>query len=117
MKITLTDRLLRSLAGKPREKPAELWDRGGLVVRAGRTGTVAFGVMGRRRGMPKPIRIPIGTYPPWTLAEARAAARELLRDLQSGIDPRQARAASCRQRPPRYRACSRTWLSNSSPST
>jgi integrase len=93
VKITLTDRLLRSLAGKPREKPAELWDRGGLVVRAGRTGTVAFGVMGRRRGMPKPIRIPIGTYPPWTLAEARAAARELLRDLQSGIDPRQARAA------------------------
>jgi integrase len=98
MKTNLTDKLMKSLVGKRRDAPMEIWDKtlSGLVVRVGRSGTVSAGIMSRPRGRSKPVRVPIGTFPPWSLAELRDSARELLRDMQAGIDPREVRAARLR---------------------
>jgi predicted GIY-YIG superfamily endonuclease len=91
MKGNLSDLLLRSLIGKQNAQK-EIRDRllPGFGCRCSKRGTISFFAMGRRRGVVRgsPIRITIGTYPVWSLADARTRARVLLRQLQGGIDPR-----------------------------
>jgi integrase len=99
MKRALTDRLLRSLAA-PCPAPLEVWDQTlrGFGVRVSRRGTVTFFAMRRRRGAgsSQAIRVSIGPYPLLPLAEARQRAREVLRDLYDGIDPREREAERLR---------------------
>jgi hypothetical protein len=94
MKRSLNDRLLRSLTA-PQTEPFEIWDSAvpGSGVR-GRGGTVSFFAMGRQRssGNPRPIRLTVGRYPELPLVEARQRARNFLRDLRDGIDPREREA-------------------------
>jgi integrase len=96
----LTDRLLRSLT-RPKDKPITIGDSEfrTFEVRAGKTGVVSFSVVKRPPGSRKPTRFLVGTYPNITLAEARTRAREVLREIEGGVDPRirkaeEARAAS-----------------------
>jgi len=70
-----------------------------LQVRASINGTVSFSVLKRPPGSRTLARFPVGTYPLIALAEARVKAREILREIESGVDPRvrkaeEARAAS-----------------------
>jgi len=97
MQRTLSDRLLRSLA-RPNTRDQEIWDPSlrGFGCRARKTGAVSFFVMRRPRGQRKLIRLTLGSYPTLGLAEARARAREALRELEDGVDPRARKAAEAR---------------------
>lgn len=99
MKRALTDRLLRALAA-PSPAPLEIWDTNlpGFGIRVSQLGKVTFFVMRRQRGAGRSqaIRISIGPYPLLPLAEARQRARDLLRDLHNGIDPREREAERLR---------------------
>src|SRR6516162_4211627 len=94
---SLTDRALRALT-RPKPAPVAIFDIDvrQLQVRASVTGTVAFSVLKRAPGSRKLARFPVGTYPLTTLAEARAKAREILREIESGIDPRARKAEETR---------------------
>jgi integrase len=99
MKRALSDRFLRSLA-VPSRAPREVWDQTlrGFGVRVSRRGTLTFFAMRRQRGAGRSqaVRITIGTYPLLPLLEARQRARDLLRDLHDGIDPREREAERLR---------------------
>ena len=91
MKAVITDKLLRAAVtkGKPQVPISDQALRG-FGVRFSKLGEASFYVMARQRGGPsQPIRLHVGRYPALSLAEARERAWPLLRDLQSGIDPRQ----------------------------
>jgi integrase len=93
MKRTLTDRLLRSLL-RPKAKPIAVGDLEvrTLEVRASKQGVVSFSVLKRPPGARKLARFPVGSYPLTSLAEARRRAREILREIQDGVDPRARKA-------------------------
>lgn len=89
MKAVLTEKLLRSLLAKgPPHEP--VWDQTlrGLEARVGERAISLSAVARRRGGGRQPIRLLVGHFPILSLAEARARARPLLRDLQDGVDPR-----------------------------
>jgi len=88
-KTALTDRALRALT-RPKPAPVALFDTDvrQLQVRASVTGTVSFSVLKRPPGSRKLARYPIGSYPLTTLAAARTKAREVLREIEGGVDPR-----------------------------
>jgi integrase len=94
--ILLTDRNVMSLAPKPGEARAEFWDLAlpsfGLRITRptgkNKRGIRSFFVMyrnpaGRRR------RLTIGSYPAFSLAQAREKAREKLRYISESIDPQE----------------------------
>src|SRR6516162_7856657 len=89
----LTDRMLRSLT-QPKREPVAIFDTEvkQLQVRASVTGVVAFSVLKRPPGSRKLARFPVGTYPLTSLAEARSKARDILREIESGSDPRDRKA-------------------------
>jgi integrase len=66
--MALTDIKLRNL--KPREKAYQEADSGGLFIEVSPKGVKAWGL--RYRLGEKQERVGLGTYPTWTLAEARA---------------------------------------------
>jgi integrase len=91
VRAVLTDKLIRGLLakGQPHEP---IWDQAlrGFGIRIGDHGGISFFAMARRRGGDRrPIRFTVGRYPALSLVEARDRARDLLRDLQDGIDPRE----------------------------
>jgi integrase len=94
---SLTDRALRALT-RPKPAPVARFDTDvrQLQVRASVTGTVAFSVLKRPPGSRKLARFPVGTYPLITLAEARAKARAILREIEGGVDPRVRKAEKAR---------------------
>jgi len=67
----------------------------GFGVRATPTGKLSFIVQGRIVGAPgaAPARITIGSFGIYTVELARDAAREHLRSMRMGVDPRAARKA------------------------
>jgi integrase len=87
---SLTDRALRALT-RPKPAPVAIFDTDvrQLQVRASVTGTVSFSVLKRPPRSRKLARFPVGTYPLTTLAEARTKAREILREIEGGVDPRE----------------------------
>ena len=100
---SLTDRSLRKLM-RPKPAPVAIFDTDvrQLQVRASVNGAVSFSVLKRPPGSRKLARFPVGTYPLITLAEARTKAREILRAIEGGVDPRirkaeEARAAAAAQ--------------------
>jgi integrase len=97
MQRALSDRLLRKLA-RPNSEEQEIWDPAlrGFGCRARKTGAVSFFVMRRPRGQRKLVRLTLGSYPTLGLADARARAREALRELEDGVDPRQRKAEAAR---------------------
>ena len=105
----------RSLAVKPPASGTlELWDKvvPGLALRVSYGGTRSWSVMTRVNG--RQIRRKIGTVHTHSLAEARDAARDVIRDAAKGIDPRsnveQARQESDRAAADTFQAVAEAWL-------
>jgi integrase len=95
---SLTDRALRALT-RPKPAPVAIFDTDvrQLQVRASVNGAVSFSVLKRPPGSRKLARFPVGTYPLTTLAEARTKARDVLREIEGGVDPRVRKAEEARQ--------------------
>jgi integrase len=90
-RVTLTDRLLKSLANKPAPKGKHYDKRDGavpgLVVRVSETGRRTFVLLTRFPGKKNPTRRAIGEYPRIGLDAARQEARDWLKLIARGIDP------------------------------
>lgn len=86
---------------KPEGKDAFHWDTEvrGFGARITPTGKLTFIVQGRVEGTDGPAaRITIGAYGVFTVDQARDEAREHLRAMRKGIDPRAARKAEAAQK-------------------
>jgi integrase len=79
----LTDKRVRQ--SKPREKPYNLYDAGGLYLTVAPTGGKWWRLKYRHAGKEK--RIGLGTYPEVTLAAARAARDAARHEVHAGKDP------------------------------
>jgi Phage integrase central domain/Arm DNA-binding domain len=93
MRVRLTEKFLAALALKEGSHP-DVNDTilRGLQIRKSKRGISGYAVGRLRGGRPVPIRLLIGKYPDMRLAELRAGADKLLRDLRTGIHPRQREA-------------------------
>src|SRR5262245_42057120 len=91
-KVMLTDRALKAMKAAPGTRPT-IWDAAvpNFGVRISDRGRLTFIVMRRLHG--KLLRRRLGHYPIMTLAEAREAALQALRDIEQGIDPKEKKAA------------------------
>ena len=84
--MSLSDKLLRSINGKPYSSKSELSDRDGLSVRISHAGTITWQYRFRFRSSPG--RLTLGRYPDVKLAEARKLIPELRNSLANDTDPR-----------------------------
>jgi integrase len=75
---------------KPAKKDTFHWDTEvkGFALRITPTGKITFIVQGRVEGSGKEARITIGSYGVFTVDQARDVAREHLRTMRMGADPR-----------------------------
>lgn len=75
---------------KPSPKDEIHWDTEvrGFAARMTPTGKLSFVVQGRVKGSGKEARLTIGSYGVFTVDQARDVAREHLRSMRLGIDPR-----------------------------
>lgn len=80
---------------KPEAKDAFHWDTEvkGFGLRVTPMGKITFIVQGRVDGSGKEARLTIGAYGVFTVDQARDVAREHLRSMRLGIDPRDAKKA------------------------
>ena len=80
---------------RPGAKDEFHWDTDvkGFGLRITPTGKITFVVQGRVDGSGKEARITIGAYGVFTVDQARDVAREHLRSMRMGIDPRDAKKA------------------------
>lgn len=85
---------------KPGPKDEHHWDGEvrGFGVRCTPTGRLTFIVQGRVDGRETAVRITIGAYGVFTVDQARDEAREHLRAMRKGIDPRAAKKADAAQK-------------------
>lgn len=91
MKVTLTDRKLKSL--KPTGQPFFVWDVavpgfGVRVMGKPKAPVLSFGVMKRLSGREYPTFSVVGHYGAITLEDARIKARGWLAEIAAGRDPR-----------------------------
>lgn len=100
----LTKTVLDSIKPGPKDEFHWCVDPVGFGVRMTPTGKLSFIVQGRvEGGIAAPARITIGRYGVFTVDQARDIARERLRSMRMGIDPRtvkredEARAVTLRQ--------------------
>jgi integrase len=103
MKTLITDRLLRGLKAAPAGTRTVIWDSvvPGLCIRVTDKGAASFSIMRRCNGnlirrtigvgwhVPFPANHPL----PYSLADARKIAREMLHDIANGVDPKVKREA------------------------
>jgi len=82
--MSVTNSKLKSLHGKARSKKLEVADRDGLVVVAGLSGKISFVFRYRQDGKSK--RHTIGSYPAFSLDEARESTYKLKRLIEDGKD-------------------------------
>src|SRR5690349_13075308 len=69
----------------------------GLCLRVQSSGAKSWVVVRRVKGSGRQRLITIGSYPAFDLAGARDAARDIVRDLERGIDPVEKRKAAERE--------------------
>jgi len=84
--MALTDKWLKSVHRKSREKIAEKADRDGLGARVSTKGKVVFQFRYRYQG--KSVRMDLGKYPEMTLKQAREETLRRRGQLEQGHDPR-----------------------------
>src|SRR3989304_3636005 len=84
-------RMLKRLTAKYVErlhvkKRAEIWDAQthGLILRVAAGGVKSWCVLGYLRGSRRRVRIGIGRFPRWSLADARQEAGRILQELDRG---------------------------------
>jgi len=87
MKVKLTMRYVENVK-PPKHGRLSIWDRSlpGFGLRISDKGRKSWVVMYRHEG--RQCRMTIGTYPVFSLAEAREQARSVMRDVELGLDPR-----------------------------
>lgn len=84
--MAITNTKLNALHGKDRAKKQEYPDRDGLTIVAGLSGKVSFVFRYRVNGQSK--RHTIGSYPAFSLDDAREETYKLRRLVESGEDPK-----------------------------
>jgi integrase len=91
MRKLLTDRSLKAL--KPKSKQYTCWDTSNphFAVRVSGKGKIAFVVMRRPAGSPRPVRVTLGHYPTMTLEKAREEASKAIAELLAGKKPTEER--------------------------
>jgi integrase len=96
VKIMLTDRGLKAMKPAAPGTRKMIWDAAvpGFGVRVTDKGKLTFSVVRRLNG--KLVRWTLGQYPVMSLAEARDAAMDALRDIAKGVDPNQKKEAQRR---------------------
>jgi integrase len=116
MRAKLTDKFLQSLLKPgsdllpPEGKRLRIWDVtkdfGDFGVRVTSQGAVSFFVMRRLKGEKnaQPVTVVIGRYPDMSLAQARADADSKVRDLKTGVDPREREAEERKARAEKKKA-------------
>jgi hypothetical protein len=89
MTANLTDRTLRAMKPKPNGSQREVFDGGarGLSARCSTLGGVSFCFTYTSPLTKKRRRKTIGTYPAWSLADARVNALALRQMVEAGRDP------------------------------
>ena len=89
MAANLTDRAVRALKPKADGSQSELFDGDarGLSARCSTSGGVTWCFTYTSLVARKRRRLKIGTYPAWSLAEARASARDFRQTVEAGRDP------------------------------
>lgn len=87
-KVTFTAGRVAGFKCPPDKRQAFLWDATmpGLGLRKTPTGKPAYVFQGRYQG--QDVRITIGSPDAWPIADAQAKARELQRQIDAGLDPR-----------------------------
>ncbi len=105
--MALTNTKLKALHGKEREKKKEYPDRDGLTVVAGLSGKLSFVFRYRLNGKSK--RFTIGSYPAFTLDEAREKTYQLKRLVESGEDPKRKIGGKDK---PYLEDCAEHWLTH-----
>jgi integrase len=121
-KVNLTDRKLRSLKKARQGQRYDVADAAvaGLAARVTDQGTVTFVLVARYPGGSNPTRRAIGTYPSTGLAEARETARDWLKLIRQGVDPRREiermEAAQARKRAATFRAVAEDFIREKLPS-
>src|SRR5262245_13202957 len=86
----LTDAFLRGVKGDGQQTDYRDSKTSGLVVRVSGTGektTKSWGVIYRRKSDSKRRRLTFGTYPQYSLAEARTEALRIMSAVSRGEDP------------------------------
>ncbi|MDP5205574.1 tyrosine-type recombinase/integrase [Alishewanella sp. SMS9] len=105
--MAITNTKLKALHGKVRDKKIEIADRDGLVIVAGLKGKVSYVFRYRLDGNSK--RYTIGSYPAYSLDEAREKTFKLKRMVEDGEDPKSLSQSDERK----YLAdCAEHWLTN-----
>ncbi|WP_438863802.1 tyrosine-type recombinase/integrase [Neptunicella sp.] len=107
--MALTDTKLRSLLGKQRAAVIELPDRDGLVVSCGKSGKLSWVFRYRYGGGSR--RIVLGSYPAFSLIDAREKAVNCRKLLETGVDPKLP-AESDPTEILSLNLCARAWLDN-----
>ena len=89
MAMNLTDRTLRAMKPKPDGSQREIFDGDarGLSARCSTSGGVTFSYTYTSPILRKRRRKKIGTYPAWSLADARLTALSLRQMVETGRDP------------------------------
>lgn len=95
----LTDKIVRSLAGPADGKPYQIHYDGpegvrGFGIRVTRAGAKSFILNYRAHGVER--RLTLGSFPDWTVAQARDQAKSLKRRIDVGEDPQADRNAERR---------------------
>ncbi|MGE5110568.1 MAG: Arm DNA-binding domain-containing protein, partial [Acidobacteriaceae bacterium] len=89
MKYELTEKLIKKLQPPAKGNRIVFGDIPCFGVRVTAAGAIAFIYNYRFQGVPR--RHTIGSYPAWTLMQARDEALRLRKLVESGIDPLQER--------------------------
>ncbi|WP_447722313.1 tyrosine-type recombinase/integrase [Edwardsiella tarda] len=85
----LSDKLLKSLAGKPRDRQKTMADGRGLSVRVSMAGGISFVFYYRMGGRETPpVWLTLGRYPDMSLAAARRLRDQCREWLAENLDPR-----------------------------
>ncbi|EKS1020584.1 DUF4102 domain-containing protein, partial [Escherichia coli] len=85
----LTDKALKAMYGKARERQFTIADGRGLSVRVSKNGAISFVFFFRIGGRESaPVWMTLGKYPDMTLKQAREKRDECRSWLAEGLDPR-----------------------------
>jgi len=106
--MPLTDTTIRNV--KPTDKPQKLFDGNGLFLFVAPGGTKSWRWKYRFQGREKLLTF--GTYPQFSLKEARAACADAKKMLSGGVDPSVQKKTASRIRENTFEAITREWHAN-----
>jgi len=106
--MPLTDTAIRGV--KPADNPQKFFDGNGLFLFVAPSGTKSWRVKYRFQGREKLLTL--GTYPQFSLKEAREACADAKKQLSGGIDPSTARKARARSAQTTFEVIAREWHEN-----